>query len=207
LSGANALNCFDENTGDIYPREFGRFPSPVGLLSERHFVFQKLSISRLVGAAGLTLVVVSGVAGLGAGSASAQPAATTFLGASNTQPAFDFMTQDFISSANGGHSVTFSYAGSGKLAGEVDGGTDFASNGTGNAPAGFALFASADEANVDNTIAEGTPAAKNKGAIAKNSEGQCIDPHSSTYSAANGGNSDGTSCPGIGSTRAQYTSG
>ncbi len=37
--------------------------------------------------------------------------------------------------------------------------------------------------------------------------GQCIDPHSATYSAANGGNNDGTSCPGIGSTRAQYTTG
>ena len=41
----------------------------------------------------------------------------------------------------------------------------------------------------------------------KNSVGQCIDPHSATYSAANGGNSNGTSCPGIGSTRAQYTTG
>lgn len=179
----------------------------MGWLSERYPVFKKLSISGLVGSAGLALVVVPGAIGLGAAPASAQPAATTFLGASNTQPAFDFMTQDFISTANGGHSVTFSFAGSGKLAGEVDGGVDYASNGTGNAPAGFALFASADEANVDNTIPEGTPAAKNKGAVAKNSEGLCIDPHSSTYSAANGGNSDGTSCPGIGSTRAQYTTG
>ena len=41
----------------------------------------------------------------------------------------------------------------------------------------------------------------------KNSVGQCIDPHSSAYSAANGGNNNGTSCPGIGSTRAQYTTG
>ena len=37
--------------------------------------------------------------------------------------------------------------------------------------------------------------------------GQCIDPHSATYSSANGGNNNGTSCPGIGSTRAQYTTG
>jgi hypothetical protein len=117
------------------------------------------------------------------------------------------MTQDFVQSANGGNSVTFSFAGSGHLAGEIDGGVDFASDGTGNSPAGFALFASADEANVDNTIPEGAAAAKNAGAVEKNSVGQCIDPHSSTYSAANGGNNNGTSCPGIGSTRAQYTTG
>ena len=86
------------------------------------------------------------------------------------------MTQDFIQTANGGNSVTFSFGGSGKLAGEIDGGVDFASNGTGNSPAGFALFASADEANVDNTIPAGTPAAKNKGAVPKYNIGQCIDP-------------------------------
>jgi len=117
------------------------------------------------------------------------------------------MTQDFVQSANGGKSVSFSFGGSGKLAGEIDGGVDFASNGSGNSPAGFALFASADEANVDNTIPAGTPAAENKGAVRKNDVGQCIDPHSATYSSANGGNSNGTSCPGIGSTRAQYSTG
>jgi hypothetical protein len=156
---------------------------------------------------------VVGIVGIGAGAASAQtkpltPAtATTFLGASNTEPAFDFLTQNFVQTANGGKSVTFSFGGSGKLAGEVDGGVDYASNGAGNSPAGFALFASADEANVDNTIPAGTPAAKNKGAVAKNTVGQCIDTHSATYSAANGGNNEGSSCPGIGSTRAQYTTG
>lgn len=60
---------------------------------------------------------------------------------------------------------------------------------------------------MDNTIPAGATAAKNKGAVPKNTAGQCIDLHSATYSAANGGNSDGTSCPGIGSTRAQYTNG
>ena len=75
------------------------------------------------------------------------------------------------------------------------------------APAGFALFASADEANVDNTIPDGAPAAENPGAVERNNVGQCIDPSSSGYSSANGGNNDGTSCPGIGSTRAQYTTG
>jgi ABC-type molybdate transport system substrate-binding protein len=154
-------------------------------------VFKKPLFPGIAGAAALVLAIVSGAVGIGTDSASAQPAATTFLGASNTQPAFDFMTQNFEQTANGGNSVTFSFAGSGHLAGEVDGGVDYASNGTGNAPAGFALFASADEANVDNTIPEGTPAAKNKGAVAKNTEGQCIDPHSSTYSAANGGNNEG----------------
>jgi hypothetical protein len=167
-------------------------------------VFKKLSFARLVGAAGLVLV---GAVGVGAGSASAQSTGTTFLAASNTEPAFDFMTQDFVQTANGGNSVTFSFAGSGKLAGELDGGVDYASDGTGNAPANFALFASADEANVDNTIPAGAAAATNKGAVSKNSDGQCIDPHSATYSAANGGNSTGTSCPGIGSTRTQYTTG
>ena len=47
----------------------------------------------------------------------------------------------------------------------------------------------------------------NAGAVPKYSDGQCIDPHSATYSSANGGNNNGTSCPGIGSTRAQYTTG
>jgi ABC-type molybdate transport system substrate-binding protein len=167
----------------------------------------KFTLPRVSIAVGLILSLVSGVGSLGASSASAAGTGTTFLAASNTQPAFDFMTQDFVQSANSGNGVTFSYGGSGHLAGEVDGGSDFASNGTGNAPAGFALFASADEANVDNTIPEGTAASQNQGAVEKNGVGSCIDPHSSTYSAANGGNNNGTSCPGIGSTRAQYTSG
>jgi ABC-type molybdate transport system substrate-binding protein len=167
-------------------------------------VFRKLSFAGFVGAAGLLL---AGAVGIGAGSASAQSNGTTFLAASNTEPAFDFMTQNFVQTANGGNSVTFTFAGSGKLSGEVDGGVDYASNGTGNSPAGFALFASADEANVDNTIPEGAAAGKNKGSVPKNSVGQCIDPHSSTYSESNGGNNNGTSCPGIGSTRAQYTTG
>ena len=85
--------------------------------------------------------------------------------------------------------------------------SDYASDGTGNSPAGDALFASADEANVDNTIPEGTAATANAGAVPKYTVGQCIDPHSATYSSANGGNNNGTSCPGIGSTRAQYTTG
>ena len=170
-------------------------------------LFKKLSFPRFAVAVGLIVGFIPIAVWVGTGSASAQTTGPTFLGASNTEPVFDFMTQDFISNANGGNSVTFSFAGSGKLAGEIDGGVDFASNGTGNAPASFALFASADEANVDNTIPEGAAAATNKGAVAKNSDGQCIDQHSVTYSAANGGNSDGTSCPGIGSARAQYTTG
>jgi len=170
-------------------------------------LLKKLSLTGLVGAAGLVLAVVPGVVGVSADSASAQSTGTTFLAASNTEPAFDFMTQNFVQTANGGNSVTLSFGGSGHLAGEIDGGVDYGSNGTGNAPAGFALFASADEANVDTTIPDGAAAAKNKGAVSKNSVGQCIDPHSSAYSAANGGNNNGTSCPGIGSTRAQYTTG
>ena len=155
----------------------------------------------------MVLAVVPGAVGVGASSASAQSTGTTFLAASNTEPAFDFITQNFVQTANGGKSVTFSFGGSGKLAGEIDGGVDYASNAAGNSPAGFALFASADEANVDDTIPGGVAAAKNKGAVPKNSVGQCIDPHSATYSAANGGNNQGTSCPGIGSTRAQYATG
>lgn len=167
---------------------------------------KKLSIRDLVTVAGV-LLAIAGAVSVGASSASAQSTGTTFLAASNTEPAFDFMTQNFVQTANGGNSVTFSFAGSGHLAGEIDGGVDYAANGAGNSPAGFALFASADEANVDDTIPEGTAAAKNKGAVPKYSDGQCIDPHSATYSAANGGNNNGTSCPGIGSTRAQYTTG
>jgi ABC-type molybdate transport system substrate-binding protein len=167
-------------------------------------VFKKLSFAGFVGAAGL---VLAGAVGVGAGSASAQSTGTTFLAASNTEPAFDFMTQNFVKTANGGRSVTFSFGGSGHLAGEIDGGVDYASDGSGNAPAGYALFASADEANVDDTIPAGTAAAKNKGAVPKYSTGQCVDTHSATYSGADGGNSNGTSCPGIGSTRAQYTTG
>jgi ABC-type molybdate transport system substrate-binding protein len=150
---------------------------------------------------------VPGTVAFGAGTASAASNGTTFLAASNTEPAFDFITQDFVQTANGGNSVTFSFGGSGGLAGVIDGGVDYASNGTGNSPAGDALFASADEANVDNTIPEGTAAAANTGSVPKYSAGQCVDPHSSTYSSANGGNNNGTSCPGIGSTRAQYTTG
>ena len=183
-------------------------PATRGAISEGGTRFvQEALIPRTRRRSGLVLAVVLGAVGVGAGPASAQSTGTTFLAASNTEPAFDFMTQDFVQTANGGNSVTFSFGGSGKLAGEIDGGVDYASNGTGNSPAGFALFASADEANVDNTIPEGTAAAKNKGAVPKYSTGQCIDPHSATYSAANGGNNDGTSCPGIGSTRAQYTTG
>jgi ABC-type molybdate transport system substrate-binding protein len=167
----------------------------------------KQILPRFCGAAGLALVLVLGGFVMGAGSASAGTTGTVFLGASNTEPAFDFMTQNFVSTANGGNSVTFTFGGSGSLAGQIDGGVDFAKDGTGNAPAGFALFASADEANVDDTIPEGAAAAENAGAVEKNSVGQCIDQNSSTYSSANGGNNNGTSCPGIGSTRAQYTTG
>jgi len=162
---------------------------------------------RAAGVAGLVLTFVGGPVGFGIDSASAAPGGPTFLAASNTEPAFDFMTQDFVQSANGGVGVTFSFGGSGHLAGELDGGVDFASDGTGNSPAGFALFASADEANVDSTIPAGSVASENSGAVEKNAVGLCIDPHSATYSAANGGNNNGMSCPGIGSTRAQYTTG
>jgi hypothetical protein len=168
---------------------------------------KKLSPPGLVTASWLVLAFLPGAVGVGAGSASAQSTGTTFLAASNTEPAFDFMTQNFVQTANGGNSVTFSFGGSGHLAGEVDGGVDYASDGTGNSPAGYALFASADEANVDNTIPTGAPSAANAGAVPKYTEGQCIDPHSAKYSSANGGNNNGTSCPGIGSTRAQYTTG
>jgi|GEM_PF-5323539 len=170
-------------------------------------MYQRFSVPRAVGAAGLVLALALGAGGAGGGPASAASGGPTFLAASNTAPAFDFMTQDFVQTSNAGQSVTFSFGGSGKLAKEIDGGVDFASNGTGNSPAGFALFASADEANVDNTIPAGAPAAQNPGAVEKNAVGQCVDPHSSTYSSANGGNADGTACPGIGSTRAQYSTG
>jgi ABC-type molybdate transport system substrate-binding protein len=167
-------------------------------------LFKKPSPAGIAGIAVLFSTCLVGAITVPVGAASTT---TTFLGASNAAPAFDFMTQDFVQSANGGNNVTFSFGGSGHLAGVVDGGVDFASNGTGTSPAGDALFASADEANVDNTIATGAPAAKNSGTIAKYNVGKCIDPHSTTYSAAKGGNNNGTSCPGIGSTRAQYTSG
>jgi ABC-type molybdate transport system substrate-binding protein len=169
---------------------------------------KKRAFVKPVGAVAVLAIIV-GVMGV-AGSSATEAATPTFLAASNTEPAFDFMTQDFVSSDNGGNPITFSFAGSGHQAGVADGGDDYASDGTGNAPAGDALFASADEANVDNTIPEGVTAAVNKGAIAKNVTGQCIDAHSTSptaYSSANGGNNNGTSCPGIGSTRAQYTTG
>ena len=167
----------------------------------------KLFVTRLVRASGLATLVVPGSVLASASASAAQPTGTTFLAASNTEPAFDFMTQDFVQTANGGNSISFSFGGSGHLAGEIDGGVDYGSNGAGNSPAGYALFASADEANVDDTIPAGAAAAVNPRAVAKYSVGQCIDLHSSTYSAANGGNNNGTSCPGIGSTRAQYTTG
>lgn len=170
-------------------------------------MLKKLSFARFASAAGFVVVMVAGATSLGGGSASGAPAGPTFLAASNTEPAFNFLTQDFVQNANGGNSVTFSFGGSGHLAGEITGGVDFASDGTGNAPVGFALFASADEANVDYTIPAGAAAAKNAGAVQKNGVGQCVDLHSATYSAASGGNANGTACPGIGSTRAEYASG
>jgi len=168
---------------------------------------KKLSLPRLVCASWLVVAVLPGAVGVGAGPASAQSTGTTFLAASNTEPAFDFMTQNFVQTANGGNSVTFSFGGSGHLAGVIDGGADYASDGTGNSPAGDALFASADEANVDNTVPYGSPAASNPGAVPKNTVGKCIDSHSTAYSAPNGGNNNGMACPGIGATRAQYTTG
>ena len=169
-------------------------------------MFAQHARTNILGSTVLILALVSSVAQIGTGPASASTN-PTFLAASNTEPAFDFLAQDFIQNSNGGQSVTFSFGGSGHLAGEIDGGVDFSSDGTGNAPAGFALFASADEANVDNTIPYGASAGENPRAVQKYGVGRCVDPHSSTYTAANGGNNDGTSCPGIGSTRAQYTTG
>jgi hypothetical protein len=170
--------------------------------------FRKLSFVKAVGAV-VFFAVVMGAAGV-VGSAAHTADTPMFEGASNTQPAFDFMTQNFVQTANGGNPVTFTFGGSGSLAKATDGGDDYASDGTGNSPAGIALFASADEANVDDTIPEGAAAAVNTGAVPKYSAGQCIDANSTApipYSAANGGNNNGTSCPGIGSTRAQYTTG
>jgi len=172
-------------------------------------LFKSLSSVKLVGVA-TGLSVLAGIGGVGIGSAAHRSSGPTFAGASNTEPAFDFMTQNFVETANGGHGITFVFAGSGHLAGVEDSGDDYNSDGTGNSPSGYALFASADEANVDNTIPEGTPAAVNKGAVAKYIRGQCIDPNSKAPtpdSSANGGNGSGTSCPGIGSTRAQYANG
>ena len=143
---------------------------------------KKFSLPGLVAASALLVAVLPGVVGVGASPASAQSTGTTFLAASNTEPAFDFMTQNFVQTANGGNSVTFSFGGSGHLAGVIDGGVDFAANGTGNSPAGDALFASADEANVDNTVPAGAPAAANPGAVPKNTVGKCIDSHSAAYS-------------------------
>jgi ABC-type molybdate transport system substrate-binding protein len=103
-------------------------------------MIKKHSLAGLARSAALALVLIAGTLGVASGSASAQATGPTFLAASNTEPAFDFMTQDFVQSANGGNAVTFSFGGSGHLAGEIDGGVDFASDGTGNSPAGFALF-------------------------------------------------------------------
>jgi ABC-type molybdate transport system substrate-binding protein len=172
-------------------------------------LFKKLSVVKLPGAVmGFALMV--SIVGVVGGSAALETSGPTFEGASNTEPAFDFMTQNFVQTANGGSPVTFVFGGSGHLAGVADGGVDYGSDGTGNSPAGVALFASADEANVDNTVPEGAAAAVNTGAVAKNTTGGCIDPHSTSpvaYSASNGGNNNGMSCPGVGSTRAQYTNG
>ena len=88
-------------------------------------MFKKFSLTAFVGAVGLVLAVLPGAVGAGTGSVSAQSTGPTFLAASNTEPAFDFMTQDFVQTANGGNSVTFSFGGSGHLAGELDGGVDY----------------------------------------------------------------------------------
>ena len=168
---------------------------------------KKLSSTLVVGASALAFSVVGGAAAAPP-RRRAQPTGTTFLAASNTEPAFDFMTQNFVQTANGGNSVTFSFGGSGHLAGEIDGGVDYASDGTGNSPAGYALFASADEANVDNTIPAGAAAAANPGAVPKNTVGKCVDPHSADVLFRKWRRiTTARPCPGIGSTRAQYTTG
>ena len=74
----------------------------------------------LAGIAGIAVLFATCLAGAVTVPVSAATTTTTFLGASNTEPAFDFMTQDFVQSANGGNSVTFSFGGSGHLAGVVD---------------------------------------------------------------------------------------
>jgi hypothetical protein len=164
-----------------------------------------IALSRLHRVGGMVaLAAVLGVAGVGAGSASS---GVTFLAASNTEPVFDFMTQNFVRTSDSGRGVTFFFGGSGHLSQEADSGSDYASDGAGNSPAGVALLASADEGNIDATVPDGSAAAANKGAVARFRTGQCIDPHSSGYSSGGGGNNQGTSCPGIGSTRAQYTTG
>src|ERR1700677_586755 len=89
-------------------------------LAERHAergarMFPKHPFPRRVGASGLALVLALGGVVVGTGTASAQTTGTIFLGASNTEPAFDFMTQDFVTTANGGNSVTFTFGGSGSL--------------------------------------------------------------------------------------------
>lgn len=168
---------------------------------------KKYPVARLAAASGLLTAIVPSAVTAGTSPVAAQSTGTTFLAASNTEPAFDFMTQDFVQTANGGKTISFSFGGSGHLAGEIDSGVDYASDGTGNSPAGYALFASADEANVDDTIPAGEVAAVNPGAVAKNTTGLCVDPHSPKYASAQGGGDNGTSCPGIGSTRAEYTTG
>ena len=89
-------------------------------------MFLQHSLSRLAGAASLTLAVATGVVALPGAPASAGSNTPTFLAASNTEPAFDFMTQNFVQNANGGNSVTFTSGVRGQLAGDIDGGVDFA---------------------------------------------------------------------------------
>src|SRR5580704_718429 len=75
---------------------------------------------------GVGAIIAVGILGSVRGSAAVRSSAPTFSGASNTQPAFDFMTQNFVQTANGGASVTFTFGGSGHLAGVMDSGDDYA---------------------------------------------------------------------------------
>ena len=87
----------------------------------------------------------------------AQSTGTTFLAASNTEPAFDFMTQDFVQTANGGQQrhVQFRRLGEARRGDRRRGRLRIRR--CRQLPRRLALFASADEANVDNTIPAGTP--------------------------------------------------
>ena len=87
---------------------------------------KKYPAARLAAASGLLIAIAPGAAMAGASSVAAQSTGTTFLAASNTEPAFDFMTQDFVQDGQRREDNQFQFRGSGHLAGEMDGGVDYA---------------------------------------------------------------------------------
>ena len=135
-------------------------------------------------------------------------AATTFLAASNTEPAFDFMTQDFIPTANGGQQRHLQLRRLREARRRDRRRRRLRVERHRERTRRLCPVRIGRRGERRQHDSRGRSRGEEQGGGARRTaRASASTPHSATYSAANGGNSNGTSCPGIGSTRAQYTTG